>query len=211
MINTQNMKDQKVKISGSLIFWISKRFFDLFISFLLLFVLIPLIPIIGIINRFYNEGPIFYVQKRMGKDCMPFYVIKFRTMINIDIIERKHYEPLETDRITALGNVLRKFRLDELPQIINVLKGDMSLIGPRPDYYEHAVMFLEDDINYRYRHVIRPGISGLSQIRLGYAEGVYATRKKSKVDIFYIENANFFLDFKIFCSTIFTIFWRLGT
>lgn len=211
MINTQNMKDQKVKISGSLIFWLSKRFFDLFISFLLLFVLIPLIPLIGILNRFYNEGPIFYVQKRMGKDCMPFYAIKLRTMINIDTIKRKHDEPLETDRITVLGNVLRKFRIDELPQIINVIKGDMSLIGPRPDYYEHAVMFLEDDINYRYRHVIRPGISGLSQIRLGYAEGIDATRKKSRVDIFYIKNANFFLDFKIFYSTIFIILWRSGT
>ena len=159
MTNTQNLKDQKVKISGSTIFWLSKRFFDLFISFLLLFVLVPLIPLIGILNRFYNEGSIFYVQKRMGKDCTPFYAIKFRTMINVDIIKRKHDEPLETDRITALGNLLRKSRIDELPQIINVIKGDMSLIGPRPDYYEHAVMFLEDDINYRYRHVIRPGIS----------------------------------------------------
>ena len=87
-------------------------------------------------------------------------------MVSSDIIERKFSDPLEVDRITAFGKILRKIRIDELPQILNVIKGDMSLIGPRPDYYEHALLFLKNDPNYRMRHAIKPGISGLSQIRL---------------------------------------------
>jgi lipopolysaccharide/colanic/teichoic acid biosynthesis glycosyltransferase len=122
------------------------------------------------------------------------------------LISRKYSDPLELDRITSLGHVLRKTKIDELPQILNVLIGDMSLIGPRPDYYEHALSFLQYDPLYKFRYTIKPGITGLSQIRLGYAEGLIATKKKSKVDLFYIKNANLKLDMKIFVSTLFVIF-----
>lgn len=138
----------------------------------------------------------------MGKDCKPFHAIKFRTMTKLDSVVRKYYEPLEQNRITRLGHILRKTKIDELPQILNVIRGDMSLIGPRPDYYDHALSFLEHVPYYRLRHSIRPGITGLSQIRLGYAEGLIATRKKSKIDIFYIENMCISLDLKIFIGTI---------
>ena len=141
----------------------------------------------------------------MGKNCKPFYAIKFRTMIDTGVISRKYSDPLEVERITKLGLILRNTRIDELPQIINVIKGDMSLIGPRPDYYEHAIIFLESDPNYYSRHLVKPGISGLSQIRLGYAEGLSDTKRKSKVDMYYIENANFYLDVKIFIGTIIVI------
>ena len=124
----------------------------------------------------------------MGKNCEPFYAIKFRTMRGVNIIKRKFSDPIEEERITILGRVLRKIRLDELPQIINVIKGDMSLIGPRPDYYEHAIIYLDIIPNYASRYVIKPGISGLSQIRLGYAEGIDATKRKSNIDIYYINN-----------------------
>jgi lipopolysaccharide/colanic/teichoic acid biosynthesis glycosyltransferase len=197
-------------ISGSSCFWITKRFLDLFISFFLFFFLLLIIPFLGILNIFYNNGPIFFIQKRMGKNCKPFNAIKFRTMISVSEIERKFNDPLEVERITSLGKILRKLRLDELPQILNVIKGEMSLIGPRPDYYEHALVFLDNDKNYRKRHAIRPGISGLSQIRLGYAEGLAATRKKSKIDIYYIENVNFYLDMQIMIGTILTMVRRVG-
>ena len=105
---------------------------------------------------------------------------------------------------------MRKIRLDELPQIINVIKGDMSLIGPRPDYYNHALIYLDNIPNYRNRHAIRPGISGLSQIRLGYAEGLNATKKKSKIDVYYIENVNIYLEIKIFFGTIITVLKGIG-
>ncbi|MDB4209231.1 sugar transferase, partial [Amylibacter sp.] len=127
-----------------------------------------------------------------------------------DRIERKYNDPVEVNRITRFGNVLRKSRLDELPQIINVLKGEMSLIGPRPDYFDHALIFLETIEEYRWRHIIRPGISGLAQIRLGYAQGLDATRKKVQVDLYYIKNVSFSLDTKILINTIITVFRRMG-
>ena len=115
----------------------------------------------------------------MGKNCSVFSAIKFRTMAPVKEITRKYDDPIETHRITAFGKILRKSRIDELPQILNVLKGEMSLIGPRPDYYIHALEYLKNVKGYRERHIIRPGITGLSQIRLGYAEGLEATAKKS--------------------------------
>ncbi|MDC0551729.1 sugar transferase, partial [Amylibacter sp.] len=153
---------------------------------------------------------IFYVQNRMGKNCTMFRAIKFRSMSVARTIERKFDDPVEDNRITPLGRVLRNSRLDEIPQIINVLKGEMSLIGPRPDYYEHAVIFLKDVKGYELRHIIRPGISGLSQIRLGYAVGIKATKSKVIVDLFYIRNAGFILDAKIIFGTFLTILNRTG-
>ncbi len=205
MIEPNEISHIKNVISKNHNFWRFKRIFDLTICILLLPILLSVIVIILFLNLFYNKGSVFFVQKRMGKSCMPFYALKFRTMVDIEEINRKYSDPLELDRITSLGRVLRKVKIDELPQIINVLKGDMSLIGPRPDYYEHALLFLDNISDYRLRHEIKPGISGLSQIRLGYAEGLVATKKKSKIDIFYIKNANFYLDIKIFFGTILII------
>tara|TARA_B100000768_G_C11135067_1_gene313511 strand:+ start:54 stop:494 length:441 start_codon:yes stop_codon:yes gene_type:complete len=141
----------------------------------------------------------------MGKDCKKICIIKFRSMVEADNILRGFNDPIEVGRVTPLGKFLRKYSLDELPQVINVLKGEMSLIGPRPDYYEHAVIFSNKISNYRSRHSIRPGISGLSQIRLGYAEGLEATKNKVKIDHYYIRNAGFILDLKILFWTIETI------
>ena len=199
------MISNEVVISNKKLFWINKRIIDFVLCTFLLPLLLFFTVSIIIFNKFYDNGSVFFVQKRMGKDCKPFYAIKFRTMIPIDKITRKHSEPIEVDRITTLGRILRNTRIDELPQILNVLRGDMSLIGPRPDYYDHALFFIQDIPEYRLRYSIKPGISGLSQIRLGYAEGIDATRKKSNMDIFYIENANFKLDAKIFFGTIYTI------
>jgi lipopolysaccharide/colanic/teichoic acid biosynthesis glycosyltransferase len=196
--------------SGRKFYWFSKRVFDIIVSLILLPVLIFFTLILIMFNLFFNKGSIFYRQKRMGVNCSCFIAIKFRTMTNINIIQRKFDEPVEEHRITFLGQILRKTRVDELPQILNVLKGEMSLIGPRPDYYEHALIFLDEIKEYRVRHIIRPGISGLAQIRLGYAQGIEATRNKVKVDIYYIQNANWSLDLKIFFYTIITIFKGLG-
>ncbi|MDC0334470.1 sugar transferase [Amylibacter sp.] len=197
--------------SGNKLFWINKRLFDIIISMLLMPILMILCLLLMLLNKFLNPGPIIFTQLRMGKDCKPFKAIKFRTMLNTSQIQRKFDDPVEQDRITPLGRIFRKIRLDELPQIINVIKGDMSLIGPRPDYYDHALIFIDSVKGYRERHVIRPGISGLSQIRLGYAEGLTATRKKSEIDLFYIGNVGYKLELKIFFGTILTVFKGLGT
>ena len=162
---------------GNKLFWINKRLFDIVVCLLL----IPLFVIVSVIllfvNYFFNSGSLFFIQDRMGKDCVAFSAIKFRSMKYIKEITRKYDEPIEMDRITSFGKILRQSRIDELPQILNVLKGEMSLIGPRPDYYTHALEYLKNVKGYRERHIIRPGITGLSQIRLGYAEVLDATER----------------------------------
>jgi lipopolysaccharide/colanic/teichoic acid biosynthesis glycosyltransferase len=131
-------------------------------------------------------------------------------MVPIKEITRKYDDPIETNRITFFGKFLRKSRIDELPQILNVLKGDMSLIGPRPDYYIHALEYLKSVKGYRDRHDIRPGITGLSQIRLGYAEGLEATAKKASIDNYYIQNVGYIIELKIIVNTIITIIRGIG-
>ena len=196
--------------SANRLFWINKRIFDITLSLLL----IPILFIIGIIlfclNQFFNPGKLFFIQDRMGKDCIVFSAIKFRTMLHVEEITRKYDDPIETKRITPLGGILRKMRIDELPQILNVLKGEMSLIGPRPDYYVHALEYLKNIDGYRERHIVLPGITGLSQVRLGYAENLEAISQKVKVDNFYINNIGYTIDLKILVSTIWIILGGLG-
>ena len=203
MKNFQNIHANKL-------FMINKRIFDIVVSLLLL----PLLFIIGItllvFNLFFNPGKLFFIQERMGKNCNVFNVIKFRTMSTVEEITRKYDEPIETNRITPLGSLLRKMRIDELPQVLNVLKGDMSLIGPRPDYYVHALEYLNNVEGYRERYIIRPGITGLSQIRLGYVETLEATSKKTSIDNYYINNMGYIIELKIIVNTIIIIIRCLG-
>mgnify|MGYP000929576115 CR=1 FL=1 len=214
IINKIKLKD-KLKINlkflcNKKLFWLNKRIFDVCISILLMPVLISIYLVLLPLNTFLNKGKIFYTQKRMGKDCNPFYAIKFRTMSPIDKINRKFNDPIEYNRITPLGSFLRKSRFDEVPQIINVIKGEMSLIGPRPDYYEHALIFCKNVKGYKDRHIIRPGITGLSQIRLGYVSGLKQTEKKAFVDNYYIKNIGYILEIKIIINTLITIVRGLG-
>ena len=195
---------------GNKMFWINKRMFDISLCILLIPLLFIISIILLIINISFNSGSLFFIQNRMGKDCVAFTAIKFRTMEQTEEITRKYDDPIETNRITDFGKILRKSRIDELPQILNVLKGEMSLIGPRPDYYVHALEYLKNVKGYRERHVIRPGITGLSQIRLGYAEGLEATAKKVSVDNYYIQNVNYIIELKIIGNTIITIMRGMG-
>lgn len=193
------------------VFFGCKRAFDLFVGVLLL----PLIAICAlallVLNPFYNRGPLFFVQTRMGRNCKPFKAIKFRSMTSVVRVARGADCPLDEDRITPLGGFLRKSRIDELPQVINVLRGDMSLIGPRPDYFSHAKRYLREIPGYRARHMVRPGISGLAQTELGYAVGIEATRRKVQADLFYIANTNFLLELWIFWRTLSVVVKRAGS
>jgi len=195
---------------GNKMFWINKRLFDIIVCLLLIPLLLISSIIILLLNYFFNSGSLFFIQDRMGKDCVAFSAIKFRTMKHIKEITRKYDDPIEVNRITSFGKILRKSRMDELPQILNVLKGEMSLIGPRPDYYIHALEYIKIVRGYRERHIIRPGITGLSQIRLGYAEGLEATAKKAFVDNYYIQNVNYVIELKIIGNTILTIIRGMG-
>jgi len=192
------------------LFWINKRIFDIILSLLLLPLLFTTGIILLVFNLFLNQGKLFFVQKRMGKNCEFFFAIKFRTMTSVKEITRKYDDPIEINRITPLGKFLRKMRIDELPQILNVLVGDMSLIGPRPDYYLHALEYLENVEGYRERYAIRPGITGLSQIRLGYAETLEETSKKTSIDNYYIHNLSYITELKIILNTILIVIKGLG-
>jgi lipopolysaccharide/colanic/teichoic acid biosynthesis glycosyltransferase len=195
---------------GNKMFWINKRLFDIILCLMLIPVLFIASIIILFFNYFFNPGSLFFIQDRMGKNCCIFSAIKFRSMLSVKEITRKYDDPIETNRITSFGKILRKSRIDELPQILNVLKGEMSLIGPRPDYYIHALEYLKNVNGYRERHIIRPGITGLSQIKLGYAEGLEATAKKVSVDNYYIQNVNYIIELKIIGNTIITIIRGMG-
>jgi len=138
---------------------IAKKFFDLMVSTLLLPVFMVGCIFLVLANPFFNRGPLFFTQKRMGKGCAPFTAIKFRTMSCAHKVVRGAHDPLEVERITRLGSFLRKARLDEIPQILNVLRGEMSLIGPRPDSYDHARVYVDLIPGYRERHAALPGIS----------------------------------------------------
>ena len=193
-----------------IIFQTFKRSFDIAFSILLLPMLCLTALCLVVLNPFFNRGPLLYIQPRMGRDCRAFPAIKFRSMLPAANIARGANDPLETHRITTLGRFLRKSRLDELPQVLNVLRGDMSLIGPRPDYFHHARYYLRVIPGYRARHRVRPGISGLAQTQLGYAAGLDATAAKVRADLYYIENAGFRLETWIFWRTVLTVLGRHG-
>ena len=177
-------------------------------------VLVPATVLVGllllVLNPFFNPGPLFYQQKRMGRDCVPFRALKFRTMDVRPRQNRGPNDPMETDRVSPMGRFLRRSRFDELPQIWNVYLGDMSLIGPRPDYFRHARFYMETIPDYRQRHMVRPGISGFAQIELGYAVGTDATRLKTAADLQYIQNAGFALDSRIFLQTLMAVIRMRG-
>ncbi len=205
----QHSRGRVVTIGGSRAFWFSKRIFDIVVSVLLLPALVATGLLLLFLNPTMNRGPLIYVQIRMGRDCRAFRLLKFRTMISSSA-RRGPNDPVEADRITALGRFLRKTRIDELPQILNVLKGQMSLIGPRPDAFSHAKTFRRRIPEYRARHLVRPGISGLAQVDHGYAEGVDATREKARLDLVYIETACVRRDAEIFVKTLRTILRQAG-
>ncbi|PYG31073.1 sugar transferase [Pelagimonas varians] len=195
---------------GSTFFRVFKRSFDIMVSIALLPGLLGAILVLLVLNPFLNQGSIFFVQKRMGRGCKSFQAIKFRSMRKVTKITRSADDPLELDRITPLGHFLRKSRLDELPQILNVLMGDMSLIGPRPDFIDHAEEYLQTIPGYRERHMVRPGISGLAQTELGYIEGTTATRRKVQADLYYITHRGFGLEMWIFWRTLSVVARRAG-
>ncbi len=196
--------------SGRL-FRFAKRSFDIVVSLVLLSVMCSMAVVLLILNPFVNPGPLFYRQDRMGQGCEPFKAIKFRSMLPAKMIVRGPYDSLETSRITALGRVLRKTRLDEVPQVINVLKGQISLIGPRPDYYDHACEYLQSIPGYRERHMVKPGISGYAQIEVGYADGKESVRRKVEADLHYIRNASFRFDTWILWRTLVVVSTGKGT
>ena len=172
---------------------------------------LPLLPFIALAIKLTSQGPVFYRQKRVGRNGSVFECHKFRTMrADAEADSGPTWAGDDDPRITTVGRFLRISRLDEIPQLWNVLKGDMSLVGPRPERPEF-VDWLTREIPYYYlRHTIRPGITGWAQVRYEYGSSVEASKEKLRYDLFYIKNMSPGLDFLIFFQTIKTILLGRG-
>lgn len=182
-----------------------KRAFDLLISSLVIvFLLSWLTPLLAILIRLNSKGPIFFKQSRNGLDSREFYCYKFRSMrVNpqADLNQASKKDP----RITWIGRILRKTSLDEMPQFINVLKGEMSVVGPRPHMVSHTHMYAERVDKFMVRHLVKPGITGLAQVSgfRGEVDNKQHMVRRVKYDIFYLENWSLILDIKIIFQTIY--------
>ena len=178
----------------------SKRAFDLVFGTIFLLLLSPVVPIIALLVKYSSEGDVFYRQTRIGKAGKPFRIYKFRTMFNDAETDTGPVKSWEDDpRVTPIGRILRRWRLDETPQLFNVLKGDMSLVGPRPER-PHFVEKYKTDIHlYNIRESVRPGVTGLAQIHGFYNSPV---EHKLRYDLAYINNMSILLDLKILFNTI---------
>lgn len=185
------------------LYWIMKRWMDVVAAVVGLIPLGLLIPLVAAANALSSPGPLFYRQTRAGKAGRLFEVIKFRTMRPDAEAKTGAVWALAHDpRITPVGRVLRKARLDELPQLVNVLRGEMSLIGPRPERPEFIVQLSDHIPFYRARHAVRPGVTGWAQVRYGYGNSIEDSRIKLEYDLYYVRHASLYLDALIVLKTV---------
>lgn len=191
-------------------FFLAKRTIDLVFAVLALPMLVVLTVVLYLANPFMNPGPVFFRQVRMGQDGRAFRIWKFRTMTGGHADLRAADAPLDEYRITRLGRLLRRTKLDELPNILNILSGEMSLVGPRPDAFQHATAYLADVPRYDKRFVVRPGITGLAQVRGGYADNPRAVQRKARYDCFYIKHSSFLLELYVIAATFAVVFSGFG-
>jgi hypothetical protein len=162
----------------------------------------PVFALIAIVIKLDSRGPIFFRQSRAGVHGRPFDLIKFRTMrLVAPGSERSLWAADNEDRITRVGRWLRRFRLDELPQFINILRGDMNLVGPRPLPVGNATLFRERIPYFQLRELIRPGLTGWAQVRNGYANGLAEETEKMRYDLYYIKNMSLWMDLRILADT----------
>ena len=191
-------------------FSLFKRATDVVFAVVGLPILFVMTVVLFFANPIWNPGSVFFRQVRMGRGGRAFTMWKFRTMADDGATVRAADAPLDAHRITSLGRLLRRTKLDELPNIFNVLMGDMSLVGPRPDAFEHAAEYVFSVPHYRKRFTVRPGITGLAQVRGGYADNARAVQRKARYDCFYIQNRSVYLEASIIFSTFRVIFSGFG-
>ena len=190
----------------------SKRLIDLVLGVVGLVVFIPFMPLVALAIRLDSEGPIFYRQIRSGRAGKPFSIIKFRTMVTSAEDDGKpRWASRNDNRITRVGRVLRKTRLDELPQLFNVLRGDMSIIGPRPERPEFIEDLQQEIPFYRTRLMVKPGLTGWAQVRYNYGNTSKDALIKLQYDLYYLRHWSLWLDLYIIFQTIGVIFKFKGT
>jgi sugar transferase EpsL len=179
-----------------------KRLFDFFTALFLIILFMPIILCVALLVKIYLGSPILFKQLRPGLNAKPFYIYKFRTMTNKKD-EQGNLLP-EEKRVTRFGNLLRKYSLDELPQLFNVIKGDLSLVGPRPLFTKYLPYYTDREMK---RHSVKPGITGLSQIS---GRNLLGWDERLELDVKYVEERSFWLDLKILLITVIKVFKKDG-
>ena len=187
-----------------------KRLFDVIASLLSMIVLSPLLAVIALAVKLSSKGPVIYSQVRMGKSHRPFRILKFRSMREDAEANGPMLSNERDERITPLGHIMRKYRLDELPQLWNVLKGDMSLVGPRPEREYYIDQIIKKAPYYGLIFQVRPGLTSWGMVKYGYASSVSQMVERSRYDLLYINNMSLSTDIKIMIYTVKTIVTGAG-
>ena len=188
-----------------------KRAFDVVVSLVIFGVSIPAMLITGLLIFLEDGAPIFYQQERVGKNGKTFMVLKFRSMRNdAEKAGTPQWAASKDPRTTRVGRIIRKLRIDELPQILNVVKGDMSFVGPRPERPFFVKQLCQDVPFYNARHSVKPGITGLAQVRYQYGASVEDSIQKLQYDLYYVKNNSLFLDILILIDTLQVVLFGKG-
>lgn len=188
-----------------------KRVFDILVSSLALLITLPFFPLFVFFVKYKSPGPVFYLQKRVGEFGKDFTIYKLRSMVTDAESMSGAAWALENDpRVSHFGHLMRKTRIDELPQLLNVLKGDMSFIGPRPERPEFVKQISENTPYYMERHAVKPGITGWAQVMYPYGSSIGDSVEKLRYDLYYINNLSLFLELLIVFETIKVILFRRG-
>ncbi len=193
-------------------FVLARRLISILVALTCLFLILPFLPIIALLIKLTSPGPVFYRQKRVGKNGTVFTCFKFRTMRqDAEAAGGAKWAGDDDPRITRVGRWLRRMRLDEIPHLWNVFRGDMGFVGPRPERPEFVEWLAREIPYYHLRHVIRPGITGWAQVRYRYGASLEEAREKLKYDLYYIKNMSLSLDLLIFSESVKTVLLGRGS
>lgn len=188
-----------------------QRFFDIIVSLAILLFALPVLAVVALLIKLDSKGGAFYRQERTGHNGKPFTLLKFRSMSDdAELGGAPRWAGVNDDRITGVGSFIRKTRIDEIPQIFNVLRGEMSIIGPRPERPFFVESLSREIPHYDERHRVRPGITGWAQINYPYGASIEDAREKLAYDIYYVKNRSLFLDMIILLQTVRVVLWPTG-
>ncbi|WP_305818613.1 exopolysaccharide biosynthesis polyprenyl glycosylphosphotransferase [Photobacterium leiognathi] len=210
-VQTEHLSENAIgTLMPNPLYMVFKRFWESLIIIVSFPITLPIMAITAILIKLENPGPAMFIQERVGQGGKVFRIYKFRSMTVKEAGAEDKFATQEQARVTKVGKIIRKVRIDELPQFFNVLKGDMSLIGPRPEQDSFVKQFEQEIPFYGYRHMVKPGITGWAQVVQGYADDTESTTEKLAFDLYYIKNLSFWLDVNIVFKTIRTMLTGFG-
>ncbi|HKL34361.1 MAG TPA: sugar transferase, partial [Tangfeifania sp.] len=184
----------------------TKRLLDIVLSMLATILFLPVFLVLSIIIKITSKGPVIYRQERIGRFGDPFYIYKLRSMVQEAENGTPELSSENDQRITKIGRFLRKTHLDEIPQFLNVIKGDMSLVGPRPERKFYIDQIVKQAPHYTHLHKLRPGITSWGQVKYGYASNVDEMLERLQYDMIYLKNISLYIDLKILIYTVMVSF-----